>query len=265
MSVEDLPDLRPPRYGDVIDPQRPILSFAWEAPGPHRAAAHAHPRAHIIQPTRGALWAVTPEGRWLVPTHQALWIPPHVHHDVYSQAAAAARMIFVDPAFSSPLPDRAGTVLVSPLLAQLLPRALGYGNDYPADGPAARLARVMLDELAALEVAPFLLPGSGDHRLARVMERLRSAPGAPTGLAELAHGTGASARTLARLFKAETGMTFRDWRTRLHLMESIERLARGATVTEVALDLGYASTSSFVYMFRSHLGVPPGRYSNTRG
>lgn len=55
-------------------------------------------------------------------------------------------------------------------------------------------------------------------------------------------------------------MTFTQWRTRLLLIEAIERLTHGATVTEVALDLGYSTTSSFVYMFRSNLGVSPGAY-----
>jgi AraC-like DNA-binding protein len=49
------------------------------------------------------------------------------------------------------------------------------------------------------------------------------------------------------------------------LVESIERLSRGATVTQVALDLGYNSTSSFVYMFRSNLGVSPGHYQARKG
>ena len=34
----------------------------------------------------------------------------------------------------------------------------------------------------------------------------------------------------------------------------------GAAVTNVALDLGYDSTSAFIAMFRRSLGVPPGHY-----
>jgi AraC-like DNA-binding protein len=63
-----------------------------------------------------------------------------------------------------------------------------------------------------------------------------------------------------RLFHEQTGMSFTQWRTRLLLVEAVERLVAGASVTDVAVDLGYGSTSSFVYMFRSNLGVSPGRY-----
>lgn len=260
MHVEVLPDLNPPSFGDVRDPCRPILSFAWRHEGPHRAAAHRHPRAHIIQPEHGSYWVVTDEGKWLVPTGQAIWIPPEVHHEVTSHGTVRARMLFVDPEHAGRLPSRCGTVRVCPLLDQLLARAVEYGNDYPPNGPAARLAGVMLDELAAMELAPLWLPISRDPRLARVMERLIAAPGSPAGLEPLAAGSGASPRTLARLFQSETGMSFAQWRTRLRLVESIERLARGVSVSDVAYALGYGSPSSFVNMFRHNMGVTPGSY-----
>jgi AraC-like DNA-binding protein len=92
------------------------------------------------------------------------------------------------------------------------------------------------------------------------MHALVTDPASPLGLEALAEGSGASPRTLARLFKSETGMTFSEWRTRLRLVESVGRLAHGRPVTEVALDLGYRSTSSFVYAFRKNMGLSPGRY-----
>ncbi len=263
MTVEKLPDLNPPALGDISDPKRPILSFAWHTTEPHRAAAHSHVRAHIIHPEVGTLWVVTREGTWLVPSGQAIWIPPRVYHEVYSHGAVSARMLFVDQAYADPLPQRSGTVKVSPLLAELIIRAVGYGNDYSLGGPAARLAQVLLDELVAMEIAPLLLPISRDARLARVMKMLIEEPASQDGLEQLARKAGASPRTLERLFRNETGLTFTQWKTRLILVKAIERLAHGATVTEVALDLGYSTTSSFVYMFRSNLGVSPGYYRVT--
>lgn len=260
MRVDQQTTLVPPDVGDVRDPARPILSFAWHATGPHRTPAHSHARGHVIHPESGTCWATTPEGRWLVPPGQAIWIPPLAHHEVGAAGPVAARVLFVDPAHAGALPRTSGTVVMSPLLSELLRRAAAHGNDYPPDGPAARLARVMLDELAALEVAPLLLPAARDPRLARIMERLVGDPGCGDAIEVLAREAGASARTLARLFLAETGMTFSQWRTRLRLVESVERLSRGSSVTEVAFDLGYGSTSSFVYMFRRNLGMPPGRF-----
>ncbi|MGE0104944.1 MAG: helix-turn-helix domain-containing protein [Blastocatellales bacterium] len=263
MNVDNLPDLNPPAFGDVRDPGHPILSFAWHSPAPHRAAAHSHIRAHIIQPEVGTFWVVTPEGTWLVPTGEAIWIPPLVYHEVYSQGEVSARMLFVDQAFADPLPKRCGTVKVSMLLGELIERAVSYGNDYAPDGAASRLAQVLLDELAVMEIAPLLLPISKDDRLANAMKILIDDPAAQDSLEDLSRKAGASARTLARLFRTETGMSFKQWKTRLVLIEAIERLSHGASVTEVALDLGYSTTSSFVYMFRSNLGVSPGNYRDS--
>jgi AraC-like DNA-binding protein len=260
MSIEDLPALNPPDFGEVADATRPILSFAWRKEGAHRASAHSHSRAHIIHPTLGAYWAITPDGTWLVPSGQAIWIPPRVHHEIYAHGTVEAWMIFVDETYARGLPGRCGTVVVSSLVTELVMRAVQYGNDYTIDGPPARIAKVLLDELVAMKLAPLLLPISRDTRVERVMRALVSDPGSQLGLEELAEGAGASPRTLARLFRGETGMTFSEWRTRLRLVESVDRLARGRPVTEVALDLGYKSTSSFVYAFRRNMGVSPGRY-----
>ena len=76
-------------------------------------------------------------------------------------------------------------------------------------------------------------------------------------LGDLATIAGSSERTIARLFVAETGLSFGDWRRRLRLIQSVERLVEGEAVTTVALDMGYESPSAFIAMFRRTLGSSP--------
>jgi len=265
MDIENLPTPGTPDFGSVVDPARPILSLSWTAEGPHRAAAHRHPRAQIVCPTKGAYWVATPQGSWLAPPGQAVWIPPHVRHEVYSHGSVEALLLFVDIAHAGGLPRTCMAVEVSPLLRALFGRAVEHGNDYAAGGPAARLARVLLDELARMAAAPFFLPLSRDRRLSRLMERLLAAPADEARLDALASGAGASPRTLARLFRRDTGMTFAEWRTRLRLIAAIDRLGRGATVTDVAFELGYSSASAFTYMFRRSVGTPPAAWQRRLG
>ena len=52
-------------------------------------------------------------------------------------------------------------------------------------------------------------------------------------------------RTLTRLFRKETGMSFVEWRQHIRLLEALTRLGAGEPVTHVALDLGYESPSAF--------------------
>ena len=66
-----------------------------------------------------------------------------------------------------------------------------------------------------------------------------------------------STRTLYRRFLRETGITFARWKQQARLLESIRRLAEGASVTTTAMDLGYESASAFSTMFRRSLGIGP--------
>lgn len=69
-----------------------------------------------------------------------------------------------------------------------------------------------------------------------------------------------SSRNLSRLFIKELGMNFSDWRIRLKLLEAIKRLGEQQSVKEIAFDLGYESSSSFIYMFKKYLGKTPSNY-----
>ncbi len=74
-----------------------------------------------------------------------------------------------------------------------------------------------------------------------------------------------SERTLARRFEAEVGMSLRSWRRRLRLFKAIELLGGGLDVTQTAMELGYGSTSAFVYAFRTEMGCSPQAYMRGRG
>ena len=85
----------------------------------------------------------------------------------------------------------------------------------------------MADETEALVPAPLDLPGGHDARLLRATAHLNRHPHEGTTLPEISVLAGASPRTLERLFRQETGLTFRQWRSRLRLLLAIERLNLG--------------------------------------
>jgi AraC-like DNA-binding protein len=87
-------------------------------------------------------------------------------------------------------------------------------------------------------------------------------PADPRTAAELGARAGASERTLSRLFRAETGMTFPQWRARLRLHYALALLAAGEPVTTVAMACGFSSASAFIETFRAAVGATPGRYQH---
>jgi AraC-like DNA-binding protein len=82
---------------------------------------------------------------------------------------------------------------------------------------------------------------------------------AARGLDAFAEIAGASARTLAKLFRRETGMSFQAWRHQLRLTEGRAALTEGETPTRVAAAVGYSSGPNFGVVFRSVFGTTPGR------
>lgn len=259
MNIAKLPIAKPVDHGLVNDPQRPILTMSYRL-GPGRTPAHRHSRAHLFYCAEGVFRIVRKEATWMVPPSQAVWIPSHVQHSAYTTQPVSLLSLFVDSSVTTGLPEVCQVVHVSPLMRELICKAVNIGNEYPPTGSDARLMQVILDELHSLEPAPLSLPLASDKRVQHLCEALLSNPADERSLDAWAPQVGASARTLARLFVSETGLTFAEWRRQVRLLEAIDRLGKGHTVTRVALDLGYESPSAFIAMFRRTLGAAPGKY-----
>lgn len=100
--------------------------------------------------------------------------------------------------------------------------------------------------------------------VAQVAEALRDDPSL-VGVETVVKGSGASRRTLERLFQSETGMTIGRWRQQLRLIHAVHLLASGSSVTSAALEVGYDSTSAFIAMFKQATETTPGRYFSSPG
>ncbi|MNH36152.1 Regulatory protein SoxS [compost metagenome] len=67
-------------------------------------------------------------------------------------------------------------------------------------------------------------------------------------------------KTIQRLFRKETGMTFGQWRQQARLMQALERIALGERIIDVAGALGYDSPSAFASMFKRQFGTTPSQF-----
>lgn len=239
---------------------RPTVGFAQDFPNGHRIRRHRHAEAQLIYAASGVMTVSTAVGRWVVPPQRALWMPAQVPHAIRMTGAVHMRTLYFDPATVSHAPASCGVVPVTPLLRELILRVIAFAQPYPLDGREARLVAVLHDEIAATPLAPLHLPMPRDRRLLAVTAQLLADPADQRTLTAWSRSAGASARTLARLFQAETGISFARWRQQARLLRALELLGAGAAVTSVALDLGYDSPSAFITMFRAQLGTTPGKY-----
>lgn len=253
-----------PLPGDVADQRRAIIGLALDLPAGARIPPHRHLRHQLLYGVSGAMSVRVTEGEWIVPPLRAVWIPADTEHAVAARGPLAMRTLYLHPGTRADVPSGCRVVEVTPLLRELVVRAVERRELLRDDRRDVRLVAMILDEMRTLPVTPVHLPQPRDPRLLRVTEALRREPADDRTLAAWAGVAGSSARTLARLFVAQTGMSFGQWRRQARLLAALEGLATGKSVKRVAIETGYASSSAFVAMFRRALGTTPARYFSLR-
>ncbi len=221
---------------------------------------HRHQRAQLIYAIAGAMRVSTDDGVWLLPPQRALWMPAGMRHSIVMTGDVGMRTLYLRDDAARGMPQTCHVLPVSALLRELIIRATELPLHYEEEGPAGHLVALLLAELHQAGALPLQLPMPRDKRLRQICHTVLAWPGDPRTLEQWASSANASARTLARLFVAETGLTFGAWRQQARVLDAMGRLGSGQPVTGVALDLGYESVSAFSAMFRRAAGVSPRRY-----
>ncbi|WP_341676365.1 helix-turn-helix transcriptional regulator [Niveibacterium sp. SC-1] len=240
---------------------RPVFARAESLPAGSLAPMHSHPWIQLSYALSGVLTVRTARGSFIAPPQRAVWVPAGVAHEVTSSARAEMRSLYIAadalPAgFAAP--GQCCVLVVDSLARELVLAASALPADYEEAGPAGRLVGVLLDRLAALPQVAFDLPAPADRRLVQLCEALQAEPAREESLARWGTLLGLSERSLARLFLRDTGLSFAEWRLRLRMLFALGALEEGASVTRVALDSGYGSTSAFIAAFRRCFGTSPG-------
>ena len=122
------------------------------------------------------------------------------------------------------------------------------------------LSALVLDELRHAQPVPIGVDLPQDKRLRALCEAVLDDPTRWSTLETCAQSTGASPRTVARLFRSELGTTFLQWRQQVLLAKALSMAARKIPMSVIAAELGYASASAFTAMVRRSVGAPPSRF-----
>jgi AraC-like DNA-binding protein len=251
------------RHAD--DPETRIRSFAVTFPGGDRATPHYLAPPHssdwhqLVYAVRGVIRVTTQSHAWSVPPHRAVWIPGGLESSLQMHGEVALRMLYVRAGPRGLLRECA-VVNVTPLLRELIVRANRIGALDDRRPEQARLDSVVVDELRDLRAIPLQLPLPSDARAARFAALVGKRPEVSPPLHTLARQSGASRRTLERIFREETGLSLGQWLRRQLVLHALAMLGSDASVDSIADELGYSSSSAFIAMFRKELGQTPARY-----
>jgi AraC-like DNA-binding protein len=220
---------------------------------PHKLSPpHAEGWHRLICATRGMLTVHASDCSWAVPPHRAIWIPAGLRCTVEMHGETALRMLYLRSRIGLPV----SVVNVTPLMRELIARAVHLGALDSSVPAQKRLYEVVRDELKTLRAVPLQLPALKDPRA----QRLTAMADRNWPLARLLRHSGAARRTMERIFQDETAMSLGQWLRRRKLLRAVHLLAEGHPVKVVALELGYAHPSAFIAMFRRELGETPTRY-----
>ena len=239
-----------------------IVAMPKEYPAGHYISWHQHDRGQLVYAKSGVMALRTAEEYWVIPPLRGVWLPPHVEHEMTTRTQVSLRTLYVNlDEFAYVLPQEATGLSISPLLKELLASASTFPLNYPADSFESRLLSLTLEEMHRAMETGLRLPTGKDKRLQRICFELSKNPGDQRSLAEWGSYVGATARTLTRLFQAETGMPFTTWRQQLRIIDAVPRLISGERIGRVSESLGYSSQASFTAMFKRVTGKVPSYYS----
>ncbi len=255
--------VRMPPFTDTLP--APIYFRAVQVPADTIYPWHVHQWGEFVYSFSGVMEVKLAGSHYLAPPQYGVWLPPRVEHIGQNRLAAEHSSLYIAEALCGALPAAPCALAVGPLVRAILEQLRRHPPRNPPDDSDERLLRVLVDQLAGAQCVGSYLPMSDDPLLSAVLAMLEADPADNRPVAELARAANSTERTLMRRCRSELGMTLAEWRQRLRVVRAMALLEAGQTVETVALDLGYASASAFIAMYRRLTNETPDEYRKRAG
>jgi len=237
-------------------------------PAKHYFPVHKHRWHQLLYAISGVLIVDVIGERFFIPPESAVWLPCGCQHSVSTEYGAELKSLYIDGKYQRLPADKSLALKISPIIKALIIEVSTFNAKYPTSGYENDVVSLMLNTLPRLKHVTDHLPWPKSSELLKMCSQLYELPGGKQTTLMLADNLAMSKRTLERRFHRETGMTIQAWSRRLRFIKAIELLTAGHSITNVSLDLGYSSSSPFIYMFRNISGMSPREYvtsfSNTK-
>lgn len=224
---------------------------------------HFHDVHEIEYACRGMVEVKTAAGHYLLPPHQAAWIPAGLHHQTTLNAGAQILAVLFEPALVPAAGDRVRIIAVSALLREMMLYSARWPISRTESGAGADsffqalgyvVAGALDDEM------PLHLPVTADPVVTAVTDYTRARLDRVT-LSDVTRAVGVSERTLRRIFSAHLGMSWRSYLLRARVLRSMALLAQpDRSVLEVSIAVGFGDAGAFARSFARHCGETPSAY-----
>lgn len=241
---------------------RPVYFRAYSIPAGTKVEPHSHTWCQFLFAKSGMMQVEVKDMSLLVPPQYGMWIPCGAVHTMWAIDDIEFEGLYIEKEQLDKYQElNCRVVIVDDFIRAFIHHAsTEIDEEYDESGKEGRKVQVLLDLIQELPDVPLHLPFPADPVLAAMCREMQLNPGLPHLPDDWAKKLNISGRTLSRRFLNETKMTYQAWRQRLRLMNSLSQLKKGDSVTTVALDAGYASTSAYIYAFHKIFGASPQRF-----
>jgi len=231
---------------------------------PSQPAQFQTEQHYFLYAIRGTLRLEAQGKRWtLPPARAALIAAGHpITISVLSQLTTASVLF---PSSVMDEPSEALSVFdMTPLARELVAECRDWGQDaHPLSEYARGIFAALSGVVTRLAQMPSrcVLPAPKSQALIKAVALTEEQFDRNLAFDEIALSSGQSPRALARRFAEEMGMTWTQTLARIRIINAIERLATtDATITQIAVSVGYNSLSGFNAAFRDLTDMTPTQY-----
>lgn len=244
-----------PRHDERIGWSRLARSYKRGETDP----PHYHLEGQLLFAIKGVMLVETDENRWVIPPQRALWLPPLQEHSYRLLSQTELRTLYFSTSLIEACPNFTKSNDVHVIAATALVKELiaGLFSDEYQEASHRTMALLLMEILSETDQLATELPMPQDERLYRVAKALLVNNRWEASLSELAGIAGMSERTFSRHFIHDTGFSFRNWKQRARICASLDLLANGIPLKQIAWQLGFSCPSAFSAAFRSILGTSP--------
>ena len=254
--------------------ERPVRAKCRWLEADTQVKPHRHSWGQLAISTTGTIRLTVAQGTYIVPPSRALWVPPGMEHAVTMVESADLRTLYFFQTHGRCGPDvgpeeetawRQCRVLNASDLLRAVVRELPTLPDDSLDlseqdrAREHHLSELLLDELRRASAVQLGVSLPQDKRLRLLCEAVLEDPTRYATLEDWARDTGASPRTVARLFRQQLECSFTQWRQQVVLAHAVSLAARNWPIQRIAAELDY-SPSAFSAMVRRTVGMPPAQF-----
>lgn len=236
-----------------------------------RLPEHAHDEHEIFVPLLGELRFQFEQQTLVCGPGKMVYIPPGHQHSFQSSDIHGERIIaLIDDKKWQNCGGHTHAPCVFPL-SQLCRELLFYLLLHPETKNAKSLVDTLIKTLEEtistgsqehLQNHEHLCSKASDPRLQKALQYMNQRLSSNISLSDIAQHSGLSLRSMSRLFSDELALTPKQALTHIRISRSVEILeTTNTSVTEVSLDVGYASLSNFIKNFQALTGSLPSEVS----